>query len=310
MAHYQLLPARHTLHGSLSKTIPPVLTIDPGDTVDFTTLEADWRISPPDSPSSLSGTFMERSMPLDQGHALCGPIHIRGAHPGMTLSVRVNQILTGTWGWSRVGGGDPGHLEHIHFKGGEYFLTWEIDRKKGTCTSHLGHSVPLSPFMGVMAVAPDTDDYVRTHIPGLYGANMDCKDITAGSVLYLPVYAEGALFSTGDGHARQGDGESGCTAIECPMECVSLTFDLIDEPLASPVCNSPKGWITFGFHSDLTEAAYYALMEMCRLMERLYGFSSKEALAMASVAVDMRITQLVNGVRGAHALLPHGIITL
>ena len=128
MAHYQLLPARDTLHGSLSKTIPPVLTIDPGDTVDFTTLEADWRISPPDSPSSLSGTFMERSMPLDQGHALCGPIHIRGAHPGMTLSVRVNQILTGTWGWSRVGGGDPGHLEHIHFKGGEYFQMCIRDR--------------------------------------------------------------------------------------------------------------------------------------------------------------------------------------
>lgn len=309
MADHILKPSRKNLHGSLSKSIPPVLTITPGETVDFTTLEADWRIARPDSPLSSSGVFMERSFPADQGHALCGPVYIQGARPGMTLAVRINQIIPGTWGWSRVGGGDPDHLSRIGFEGDEYFLIWDIDRQKGICRSHMGHCVPLSPFMGVMAVAPDSDDYVKTHVPGPYGANMDCRDITSGSILYLPIYTQGALFSTGDGHARQGDGESGCTAIECPMEQVSMTFNLIDEPLDSPVCNSPKGWITFGFHSDLTVAAYYALMDMCRLMERLYGFGHKEAMAMASVAVDMKITQLVNGIRGVHALLPHGVIS-
>ena len=309
MANHTLNPSRGNLHGSLSRSIPPVLTISPGDTVDFTTLEADWRIVRPDSPSSSSGIFMERSFPADQGHALCGPVYIQGARPQMTLAIRINQIIPGTWGWSRVGGGDPDHLCRMGFEGDEYFLIWDIDPKKGICRSHMGHCVPLSPFMGVMAVAPDSDDYVKTHVPGPYGANMDCRDITAGSILYLPVYTEGALFSTGDGHARQGDGESGCTAIECPMKQVSLTFDLIDEPLDNPVCNSPHGWVTFGFHSDLTVAAYYALMDMCRLMERLYGFGHKEAMAMASVAVDMKITQLVNGTRGVHALLPHGVIS-
>ncbi|RHB37306.1 acetamidase [Enterocloster aldenensis] len=309
MANHTLNPSRGNLHGSLSRSIPPVLTISPGDTVDFTTLEADWRIVRPDSPSSSSGIFMERSFPADQGHALCGPVYIQGARPQMTLAIRINQIIPGTWGWSRVGGGDPDHLCRMGFEGDEYFLIWDIDPKKGICRSHMGHCVPLSPFMGVMAVAPDSDDYVKTHVPGPYGANMDCRDITTGSILYLPVYTEGALFSTGDGHARQGDGESGCTAIECPMKQVSLTFDLIDEPLDNPVCNSPHGWITFGFHSDLTVAAYYALMDMCRLMEHLYGFGHKEAMAMASVAVDMKITQLVNGTRGVHALLPHGVIS-
>ena len=309
MANHTLNPSRGNLHGSLSRSIPPVLTISPGDTVDFTTLEADWRIVRPDSPSSSSGIFMERSFPADQGHALCGPVYIQGARPKMTLAVRINQIIPGTWGWSRVGGGDPDHLCRMGFEGDEYFLIWDIDPKKGICRSHMGHCVPLSPFMGVMAVAPDSDDYVKTHVPGPYGANMDCRDITTGSILYLPVYTEGALFSTGDGHARQGDGESGCTAIECPMKQVSLTFNLIDEPLDNPVCNSPHGWITFGFHSDLTVAAYYALMDMCRLMERLYGFGHKEAMAMASVAVDIKITQLVNGTRGVHALLPHGVIS-
>ena len=309
MANHTLNPSRGNLHGSLSRSIPPVLTISPGDTVDFTTLEADWRIVRPDSPSSSSGIFMERSFPADQGHALCGPVYIQGARPQMTLAIRINQIIPGTWGWSRVGGGDPDHLCRMGFEGDEYFLIWDIDPKKGICRSHMGHCVPLSPFMGVMAVAPDSDDYVKTHVPGPYGANMDCRDITPGSILYLPVYTEGALFSTGDGHARQGDGESGCTAIECPMKQVSLTFNLIDEPLDNPVCNSPHGWITFGFHSDLTVAAYYALMDMCRLMERLYGFGHKEAMAMASVAVDIKITQLVNGTRGVHALLPHGVIS-
>lgn len=230
MANHTLNPSRGNLHGSLSRSIPPVLTISPGDTVDFTTLEADWRIVRPDSPSSSSGIFMERSFPADQGHALCGPVYIQGARPQMTLAIRINQIIPGTWGWSRVGGGDPDHLCRMGFEGDEYFLIWDIDPKKGICRSHMGHCVPLSPFMGVMAVAPDSDDYVKTHVPGPYGANMDCRDITAGSILYLPVYTEGALFSTGDGHARQGDGESGCTAIECPMKQVSLTFDLIDEP--------------------------------------------------------------------------------
>ena len=309
MANHTLNPSRGNLHGSLSRSIPPVLTISPGDTVDFTTLEADWRIVRPDSPSSSSGIFMERSFPADQGHALCGPVYIQGARPQMTLAIRINQIIPGTWGWSRVGGGDPDHLCRMGFEGDEYFLIWDIDPKKGICRSHMGHCVPLSPFMGVMAVAPDSDDHVKTHVPGPYGANMDCRDITTGSILYLPVYTEGALFSTGDGHARQGDGESGCTAIECPMKQVSLTFNLIDEPLDNPVCNSPHGWITFGFHSDLTVAAYYALMDMCRLMERLYGFGHKEAMAMASVAVDIKITQLVNGTRGVHALLPHGVIS-
>ena len=223
MADHILKPSRKNLHGSLSKSIPPVLTITPGETVDFTTLEADWRIARPDSPLSSSGVFMERSFPADQGHALCGPVYIQGARPGMTLAVRINQIIPGTWGWSRVGGGDPDHLSRIGFVGDEYFLIWDIDRQKGICRSHMGHCVPLSPFMGVMAVAPDSDDYVKTHAPGPYGANMDCRDITSGSILYLPIYTQGALFSTGDGHARQGDGESGCTCLlytsPSPRDC-------------------------------------------------------------------------------------------
>jgi len=159
-----------------------------------------------------------------------------------------------------------------------------------------------------MAVAPDSYVPARTHLPGIHGGNLDCKDIVAGSALYMPVPVEGALFSTGDGHARQGDGELGCTAIECPMREVHMTFEALDEPFSMLVCDSPRGWITFGFNKDLTQASYDALKNMVELMMRLYGCSGKEALNLCGAVVDMRVTQLVNGVRGAHAVLPHGAI--
>jgi acetamidase/formamidase len=303
---YSLKPERRNLHGVLSKNIPPVLTIKDGDSVVFETIEPDWRTQRPDRPATDSGVFMERHFPFDAGHALCGPVFVEGAKPGMTLAVRVNNVIPGSWGWSRVGLGDPEHMDRMGVSGDELFLLWDIDAETGLCTSHNGFSVAASPFMGVMTVAPEGDADVRTHIPGSHGANMDCKDIVAGSVLYLPVIHEGAMFSTGDGHARQGDGELGGTAIECPIREANLSFQVVDEHIERPVCNSPRGWITFGFDADVTAACYTALKDMAALISRLHGVSYKEALALCSVAVDMHVTQLVNGVRGAHAVLPHG----
>jgi acetamidase/formamidase len=308
MSRYLVKPERSNLHGVLSKKIKPILTINPGDSVVFTTLEGDWRIEPPSEPSSGSGVFVTREYPYDAGHALCGPIAIEGAKPGMTLEVQINSIVPDNWGWSRIGGGDPDHLERIGFLGDEYFLKWDIDIERGICKSHLGHSVTLKPFLGVLSVAPQSEQDVLTHLPGSHGANLDCKEITVGSKLYLPIYTEGALFSAGDGHAKQGDGELGGTAIECPIREAELMFNLSDIKINNPICNSPRGWITFGFDRDITKASYIALMEMVALMQRIYGFSKKEALAMSSLVVDMHVTQIVNGVRGAHAILPHGSI--
>jgi acetamidase/formamidase len=138
---------------------------------------------------------------------------------------------------------------------------------------------------------------------------MDCKELVAGSTLYLPIPVPGALFSVGDGHAAQGDGEVCGVAIECPMELVDLTFRLRDDVrLTTPRANTPVGWITLGFDEDLNEATVLALIAMLDLMTELYGLSRPDALALASLVVDFRITQVVNGVRGVHALLPHGAI--
>ena len=213
MSTYKLFPSRAALRGSLSKDYPPVLTVNPGDTVAFQTLEADWRIRETDFKASEEGDFFTQRTERDAGHALCGPVAIRGARPGMALAVTVESIVPDTWGWSRVGGGDPDHLRRIGFSGAEYFLRWQIDVENRVCVSQRGHRVRMNPFMGVFAVAPAEVASARTHLPDRFGANLDCKEIVPGSTLYLPVFAEGALFSTGDGHAAQGDGECGCTAI-------------------------------------------------------------------------------------------------
>ena len=309
MATFHLKLSRETLHGTLDKRIPPVLKICSGDTVVFQTLEGDWRWEKPPQPASSSGrTFVERRMPEDRGHALCGPIYVEGAKPGTTLKVSVERIVPHSWGWSRVGDGDPDHMARLGLSGGEHFLLWDLDVERRVCRSNAGHIVPMRPFMGVMTVTPDSDAPVRTHLPGVHGGNLDCKELVAGSTLYLPVLVEGALFSTGDGHARQGDGESGCTAIECLMREVRLTFEVVEEPFSMLVCNAPCGWITFGFDEDLTAASYEALRNMARLMGQLYGCSFKEALNLCGAVVDLRATQIVNGVRGAHAILPHDVL--
>jgi acetamidase/formamidase len=137
---------------------------------------------------------------------------------------------------------------------------------------------------------------------------MDCRELVAGSVLFLPIALPGALFFTGDGHAVQGDGEVAGPALNCPMK-VEIEFVLrTDLALTLPRARTTEGWLTFGFHQDLDEAAAIAALEMVKLMTEQYSQTSKEALSLASLVVHLRVTQMVNGVRGVHAVLPHGAL--
>ncbi|MBA2643706.1 MAG: acetamidase/formamidase family protein, partial [Actinobacteria bacterium] len=130
--------------------------------------------------------------------------------------------------------------------------------------------------------------------------------LVEGTRLYLPISVDGALFSAGDCHARQGDGEVSQVAIECPLERAELTLTVRDDlELSTPIAWTPEAWLTFGFDEDLDEAAAIAIDEMLELMGRHHGVGRAEALALASLVVDLRITQMVNGVRGIHAVLPH-----
>jgi acetamidase/formamidase len=254
--------------------------------------------------------FEPRDQQLDNGHALCGPVYIRGAQPGMTLAIHVDDLRVGTYGWTGAGGWHTPLNDRLGVSDlPEFNLVWTLDADNLTGRDQFGHTVTLRPFLGVMGMPPAEPGIHLTAPPRPTGGNMDCKELGVGTTLYLPIAVEGGLFSAGDGHAAQGDGEVSVMAIEAPMERCDLTFNLLpDLHLTTPRAESASAWMTFGFHEDLDEAIGQALNAMLDLMGEQYNIGKQEALALASITVDMRITQLVNGVRGVHAVLPHRAI--
>jgi acetamidase/formamidase len=149
--------------------------------------------------------------------------------------------------------------------------------------------------MGVMGMPTDEPGVHATWPPRVTGGNFDCKELVPGSTLYLPIQVPGGLFSVGDGHATQGDGEVSGVSIECPMERVTLTFSLNTYPdLDTPRARVPGGWLTFGLHRDLNEAAIIATNAMLDLMCGEYNLDRKDAINLASLVVDLRVTQIVN----------------
>lgn len=306
---HHLKAERATLHGHFSTDLKPVLHIQPGDSVRFQCLDSGWGLEPHNGIDIHRRELEGRDPVLDDGHALTGPVYIEGARPGMTLAVRVDALEVGEWGTTMAGGWPSYWNQRLGITDQGVFHIWTFDREAQTATNQHGHTVSIRPFMGIYGMPPAEAGIHTTIPPRPTGGNIDCKELTPGSTLYLPIAVEGGLFSVGDGHAAQGDGEISITAIECPMDRVDLTFDLLDDmPLTTPVANTPAGWIALGFHEDLDEALVIALEAMLLLMNRLHGLDRLHALALASVTVDFHITQVVNGVRGVHAVLPHGAI--
>jgi acetamidase/formamidase len=302
MATHSLEPSRRTLHGHWSRDLAPVLTIESGDTVQFGCLDAMWCIERPHGWPWKQ--FEPRNPELDDGHALTGPIAIRGAAPGMALEIEIGSIVAGDWGWtwSWPQGERAKDLGVAGMRG--HSIGWVIDAACMIATDDQGCSVPLKPFMGVMGVAPPEPGVHSTTPPRIWGGNIDCKELVAGTTLYLPVGVEGAMFSVGDGHGAQGDGEVCGTAIEIPVRRVDLTFRLHEDmKLRAPRARTPEGWLTFGFDEDLNRATTMALNGMLDLIQEQRGVDRQEALAIASIAADLRITQIVNQSQGVHCVL-------
>ena len=298
MAHHEIPLERRTLHGHFSRELEPVLTVDPGDSIGFACLSSGWW----DHERQL---FEPRDAELDAGHALVGPVEVRGARAGQTLEVAIDEVDIGSWGFT-LGGGFPTPLnERLGVADGESAeLDWAL--ADGIGRDQHGRVVTLAPFLGVIGMPPDEPGPHSTAPPRRCGGNIDCKALVAGTVLYLPISVDGALVSAGDGHAAQGDGEVSQLAIEAPVRRGQLTLAVRDDlPLEWPAARTPEAWITFGFDEDLDEAAAIALDGMLELIGREHGLARRDALALASVVVDLRVTQLVNGARGVHALLAH-----
>lgn len=298
------------LHASFSKDYEPILTINSGESVQFNSIDIGWGFTPKEGKRVR---YQSREKEEEWGHPVIGPIAINGAKPGMTLEVKINDIVPSWYGWNCAGGSRNWHNLALGLsEENEIVFDWELSNELSTGSCHyknLHFTVPLNPFMGVMSTAPSEPGIHSTIPPRYCGGNIDCKELVKGSTLFLPIAVEGGLFSVGDGHAAQGDGEVSGQAIECPMDLVDLTFILREEKsLKMPMANTPAGWITFGFHEDLNKATIMALEGMLEFMQESYGLRKVEATALASVAVDLRITQIVNKVKGVHAILPHGLI--
>ena len=268
------------LHGYFSPDLlEPVLEIDPGDSVRISVPNHAWDVA-------RDQHLEPRSPELDRGHALAGPIFVRGARPGQTLSVRVDEVEPSDWG--------------VTHGGRDHAIHWLLEDGVGR---GIGVELDLAPFLGVMGMPPPEPGVHSTGPPRRWGGNMDCKELVAGTTLYLPIPVAGALFSAGDGHAVQGDGEVSGTAIEAPTRA-QLTIDLQDEPVLEwPVARLDGAWITLGFDEDISVAGQIALGGMLALMERELGVTGADALALASLTVDLRATQVVNGAQGVHAVL-------
>ncbi len=312
MATHQINPTRENLHGHFSADLPPVLTVDPGDTIRFQTLDAGWHIAPAGE-SGGARKFEPRDPAADAGHALCGPIAIRGAEQGMTLEVEIGELRTVNWGWNLAAARDSPLNARLGFHGdaSEHELRWTLDSDQGFGEDQFGRRVPLRPFLGVIGMPPAATGMHPTAPPRPTGGNIDCRELVSGTRLFLPIAVAGGLVSAGDGHAAQGDGEVSGTAIECGMELADLTFRLHpDLQLTTPRARTAASWITFGFDEDLDEAMAIALDAMLALMGEVHGFDRPDALALASVVVDLRVTQVVNGVRGVHAVLADDAFTL
>ena len=303
-----------TLHGWFDRDLPPVLTVDPGTTVRFRTLDSGWFLEP-DTGGDVADRRRAPEHTPDAGHALTGPVEVRGARAGQVLEVRIDDVVPASWGTTYAGLRSTAWNARLGLTGPavhSWVIDWDDDTAAGTARNQHGHTVAVRPFLGVIGMPPAAPGRHSTIPPRWHGGNLDCKELVAGSTLYLPIPVDGALLSVGDAHAAQGDGEVSGTAIECGTERADLTLgvrdDLFGRPLLAPVADTPAGWICLGIGDDLDEAAAEALDAILDVLGALHGVARSDAMALASVVVDLRVTQVANQVFGVHAVLPHGAV--
>ncbi len=307
--HHRLDPSPETVHwGHFDAALPPKLTVAPGDTVTITSVSGAPHEMPARERMLPAHVAIHESLKPEMGaHIMTGPVFVEGAEPGDLLEVRIREIaLPCDWGFNAI---KPllGTLPE-DFPDPQTIIV-ELDREKGLGHLPFGLSVPLAPFFGVMAVAPPPVwGRVSSIQPRAFGGNVDLKELVAGTTLYLPVFVPGALFSVGDGHGAQGDGEVCLTAIET---CLTGTFELVlhkKSHVRFPRAETPTHWITLGLDEDLDDAAKQALREMIALLGELKGLKAVDAYVFCSLAADLRVTQLVDGNKGIHCMVDKSLL--
>ena len=305
-----LKASKETCHwGFFDAALAPVVTVGSGDEITIDTISGGPRNLPGPGfhvPPELLELHAagEPDMP---GHILTGPVAVRGAAPGDVLRVDILEVsLRQDWGFNYLGplkGTLPDDFPDHHH------TIIPLDAQRGIATLPWGLELDLAPFFGVMGVAPPpTWGRISTIEPRVHGGNIDNKELVAGSTLYLPVFAEGALFSCGDGHGAQGDGEVCVTAIETALRGRFRLTVLKDRAIRYPQAETATHYITMGMDADLDRCAEMALRDMIALVSARAGISREEAYMLCSLAGDLRITQTVNREKGVHMMMAKSLI--
>ncbi|GAB4020459.1 acetamidase [Spirosoma sp. KCTC 42546] len=309
--------------GYFGADVPPVYKVKDGDVVEIQTV----------NPSGVSRTnpeefYTKNNLPLDQhaqeviailknvkpepsgirGHMLTGPVYIDGAQPGDSLEIRILDLtFPAGFGVNSVWPGGGGIPDDVKTR--ETFV-YRYDAKRKMALLKEGVEIPLKPFMGVMALSPPADLGRQSSIPpNFFGGNLDIKHLIKGTTLHLPVSVPGGLFTTGDGHGAQGNGEVSGVAIET---AINLTVKFIvhkGKTLKQPRAETPTHFIAVGLDKDLNKAMKNALSEACAFIKDELGFTFNEALSIASTGVDFEVSQVVDQTLGVHAMIPKSIFT-
>ncbi len=303
--------------GYYSAHAKPVITVKDGATIVVHTLSTcgdpdrlkSMGIAPADIPASVTALYEAKGIDKGPGsHILTGPIAVDGAEQGDVLEVDIEKIdIDVPWACNGFSAG-RGYLPDDYPYG--LMKRIPLDRARMVAEFAPGIEIPLRPFFGSMGDAPpESAGRWNSAPPWMHGGNMDNKELVAGTKLFLPVHAKGALFEAGDGHAGQGNGEVDITAMETML---TGTFHFVvhkDRHLLWPMAETPTAYITMGFNQDLNKATEMALHNMLNFLETEKHLSRDQAYQLSSVAVDLDITQLVDTNVGVHAMLPKAVFT-
>jgi len=292
--------------GYLGAEIAPVASVSSDEAVTITTVSG-----PPDvvagSPHAAAPGLLaihenetKRMMP---GHICTGPVAVQGAKPGDVLQVDIESVeLDSDWAYTGVrplAGALPDDFDERH-------MTYlEIDRSRNLARLPWGMEVPLRPFFGVLCVAPPAAwGELSTRPPRRNGGNLDNRELIAGTTLFLPVFVDDALFSVGDGHGAQGDGEICTAAVEMNLRGRFRLTVRRDLSLTWPIAETPTHVITMAFDPDLDDCVVIAIRQMIDLLEAHCSLSRVQAYTLLSYVGDLRVTQVVNGNKGIHLMVP------
>jgi len=310
MKIHEITATPKTVHwGYFDYRLEPILTISSGDRLVVHSLSGHPSYLPADKsryPEELTDIHSEARKGAGP-HIIVGPVAIEGAEPNDVLEIQIEEIKPMLdWGFNLTLPLNGTLPEDYPKESGRII---DLDLTEQTAQVLPGWKVPLRPFFGLIGVSPPENlGEIPSNPPYLHGGNLDNKELVAGSTLYLPVWKRGAGFSVGDGHGAQGDGEVNLTAVETSL---TGTFRLTvrkDMKLQWPRAETPTHFITMGFHPDLDDAARTALRQMIEFLCAGYGLNRDDAYAFCSIAVDLRITQLVNGHKGVHAMVAKGLL--